>query len=549
VRHLNRPLEIKIGDTVDRGSYMHYETQGSVEGVSSWLCLTDRTLTVVFASSVASAWLGSHQAEGFRLSVLVPELADAVLRSKKSDFPIRCIIGLLDETRRSIPLVIHRLDGPIQGFLCCEDSRLTGAQSDFGGFDEVRFFVEDRSKVLDSWAMLGSLVPRCVHDLNNVFTGMLGHIAYLKAILPTNSVVFDSLTAIELGARKAGLMTRALDMVGQHRDDPIAEIDDAGIALRQILTLLKGIAPPSVSVVSQIPTLPFNGHLLGAVIERVILPFAIQCMHAVPRPSQLGVVIDELPPTAHMVGEALDHTSLPRYLQIVISASPLQAERTEYHNTVISPVASTDSESNYLADAICEAMPSLVPFFLLCSKAIKEVGGTFSVDGAVDAGITGRITLPFTPSGGIAGSYYEVTNQPSRPNVDRSPEVLPRGTEHILVMDDEESIRDVVVRSLQQLGYQVVSVASGHAAIAAFQSNEKGFDLVLLDMILPDVSGCEVFARIREIKPDAPVLVMSGYSPAGRVQGLLAAGRSSFIQKPFTISELAFRVRACLDLR
>jgi CheY-like chemotaxis protein len=528
---------------------MQYETLSRVEGVSSWLCLTDLTLTVVFASSVASGWLGSHQAEGVRLSVLVPELADAVLRSKKSDFPIRCNIGLLDETRRSISLIIHRLDGPIQGFLCCEDLRSSGAQSDCGVFDEVRHFAEDRSEVLDSWAMLGSLVPRGVHDLNNVFTGMLGHIAYLKAILPSDSAAFDSLSAIELGARKAGLMTRAFDVVGQHRNKPIAETDDAGIALRQILTLLEGIAPPSVSVVSQIPTRPFIGHSLGALVERVVLPFAMQCMHAVPRPSRLELVIDELPPTVQVVGEALDHALLPRYLQIVVNGSPLQAKTTEYLGTVISPVASIDSESSYLADSICEAMQSLAPFFLLCSKAIKEVGGGFSVDGAIEVGMTGRFTLPFTPSGGIAANSSDVSARPGRPNVDRSPEVLPRGTEHILVMDDEESIRDVVVRSLQQLGYQVVSVGSGRAAIAAFQSNENRFDLVLLDMILPDVSGCEVFARIREIKPDAPVLVMSGYSPAGRVQSLLAAGRSSFIQKPFTVSELAFRVRTCLDLR
>jgi CheY-like chemotaxis protein len=528
---------------------MQKETQRTVEGGSSWLCLTDRTLTVVFASSVASAWLGSHQAEGFRLSVLVPELADAVLGSKKSDFPIRCNIGLSDETRRSIPLIVHRLDGLIQGFLCFEEPRPTGGQSDFGSSDEVRYFSEDRSAELDSWAILGSLVPRGVHELNNMFTGIFGHIAYLKAILPPNSAAFESLAAIEVGARRAGLMTRALDMVGQHRDEPIAEEDDAGIALRQILSILEGIAPPSVSVVSRIPTRPFVGHSLGALIERVVLPFAIQCMHVVPRPSQLEVVIDELPPAVRLIGEALDQTSPQRYLQIVLSASPFAGGSTEYQSSVINSEVLADFESAYSGDEICEAMPSLVPFFLLCSKAIKEAGGAFSVNGSIKADITGRITLPFTPSGGMAESCYEVTNQLGHPNRDRTPEILPRGTEHILVMDDEESIRDVVVRSLQQLGYQVVSVASGREAIAAFQSNENRFDLVLLDMILPDVSGCEVFAKIREIKPDAPVLVMSGYSPAGRVQGLLAAGRSSFIQKPFTISELAFRVRACLDLR
>jgi CheY-like chemotaxis protein len=528
---------------------MQQEKPSAVDSGSSWLCLADRTLTVVFASSFASAWLGSHQAEGLRLSILVPELADAVLTSKKGDFPIRCVIGNSDETRRSISLTIHRLDGLIQGFLCCEDAKPTGALSDFESFDGVRYFAPNQNGVLDLWAILGSLVPRAVHDLNNLFTGMLGYIAYLKAILPDDTTAFESLVAIEAGARKAGGMTRALDIVGESRDEPIADMQDAGIALQQIVSLLEAMAPPSVSVVSEIPSRSFIGPSLASVVERIVLPFAIQCMHTVQRPSQIMVTIDELDMAPRLVGEGLNLTSERKYLQIVVSASPSAAGSTGCHNSPTSGLISAESDSEYSTHAVCEAIPSLAPFLLLCSKAVKKSGGAFSVCGSIEAGVTGRIRLPFAPSSGMDEDYSQVVGQLDRPNRERISEILPRGTEHILVMDDEESIRDVIARSLQQLGYKVVSVASGRAAISAFQSNENGFDLVLLDMILPDVSGSEVFARIREIKPDAPVLVMSGYSPAGRVQGLLAAGRSSFIQKPFTINELAFRIRACLDLR
>jgi CheY-like chemotaxis protein len=504
---------------------------------------------VVFASPFASAWLGGHQAEGLRLSVLVPELADAVLRSKKIDFPIRCNIGFSNETRRSISLIVHRIDGPIQGFLCCENTIPNESESDFGGSDNASFFDQNQNAIFESWAILGSLVPKGVHELNNVFTGLFGHIAYLKATITPDSAAFESLSAIEMGARKAGLITRALDVVGKDREEPLAEISDAGIALGQISKLLEAIAPPSVSIVSQIPIRPFVGHSLGSVVERVVLPFAMQCMNAVQRPSQLELIIDELPPTALMIEEVSDQTSFPRSLQIVVSAYPLSVGSTESPRALKNGVTSTDCVGGDYIGSICEDIPSLAPFFLLCSKALKETGGVFCVDGSIELGITGRFTLPFTPSDAIDENCYQVRGQLGRPDWDRTTEILPRGAERILVMDDEESIRDVIVRSLQQLGYQVVSVASGCAAIAAFQSNEEGFDLVLLDMILPDVSGSEVFAKIREIRPDAPVLLMSGFSPAGRVQGLLAAGRSSFIQKPFTISELAFRVRACLDLR
>jgi DNA-binding response OmpR family regulator len=113
-------------------------------------------------------------------------------------------------------------------------------------------------------------------------------------------------------------------------------------------------------------------------------------------------------------------------------------------------------------------------------------------------------------------------------------------------MDDDRAVRDVVLLGLEQLGYTVTAVDSGEAAIAACQSGVP-FDLVLLDMVLPNVTGDKVFSEIRSIHPYMKILVMSGFSRAARVEELLNAGRSVFLQKPFTMEELGARVRECLD--
>lgn len=492
----------------------------TVSGACPWLCLTDRTLRVLFASPRASAWLGSSSVMGIRLSLVVPELAEAVLSAAKDDFPIRCVIGGLFPAQQAIALNIYPLRGEVEGFLCCEERESLSIRPNTAGFSL------DSIESAMRWSVLGSVVPGYVHDVNNVLTGMFGHIALLKAAFSSDNAALESLSAIESGARKAGFMTRALDSIGREEEVAPSEPSEAHAALRQICALLAHIAPPSVTVVSDIPTYPFSGLSSAVVVGRSVLPFALSCMHSVERPSRLTITAEEVSVTGGVKWRDSQVQGVGDSLQIVIRAAPLAVD---------------DRNPSTVLPKTCSE-PSL---FRLYSAAIEEAGGTFCSDMFSDGSITGRITLPFRSSFRNEANFEE-NEQVSRLPDARSTEALPRGCERILVMDDEESIRDVIVRSLEQLGYQVTAVASGRAALKAFQSPDAGFDLVLLDMILPDVSGSEVFGRIREIQPDAPILVMSGYSPAGRVQDLLAAGRSSFIQKPFTISDLAFRVRACL---
>ena len=117
-----------------------------------------------------------------------------------------------------------------------------------------------------------------------------------------------------------------------------------------------------------------------------------------------------------------------------------------------------------------------------------------------------------------------------------------RGTGTILLIDDEEMILDVGCEMLEELGYTVLSALSGQEALNIFEKNSAEIDLVIMDMIMPGMSGGETFDRLRNISQDIKVLLSSGYSLNGQATKILRRGCDGFIQKPFNLTDLAEKI-------
>ncbi len=124
---------------------------------------------------------------------------------------------------------------------------------------------------------------------------------------------------------------------------------------------------------------------------------------------------------------------------------------------------------------------------------------------------------------------------------------LPHGTETILIVDDHESIWDFLIEALQNLGYSVILAENGLDAVEIYRENPKQIDLVLLDMIMPELNGYEAFKQIREIDPEAKVLLSSGFVGGEEVQELLDNGAKGFLAKPHRIPAIAAEIRRILD--
>jgi DNA-binding NtrC family response regulator len=128
-------------------------------------------------------------------------------------------------------------------------------------------------------------------------------------------------------------------------------------------------------------------------------------------------------------------------------------------------------------------------------------------------------------------------------------EDLLRGTETVLIVDDEDNILDVGKEMLTALGYEVMLAQGGKKALKVFNEHKDEIDLVILDLIMPEMAGGEVYDRIKEINPKAKALLSSGYNKDGQAAKVLERGCSGFIQKPFGMKDLSETVRAVLDNR
>jgi CheY-like chemotaxis protein len=160
----------------------------------------------------------------------------------------------------------------------------------------------------------------------------------------------------------------------------------------------------------------------------------------------------------------------------------------------------------------------------------------------------GFVTLRSAPGVGSTFSLFLPAMEGERagPTVPAPDGAIALGTGTILVVDDEEVVRRLASRILEECGYTVLTAANGEEGASIFGSLEGNVDLVLLDLMMPVLSGRETYYRLREIRPDVRVLLSSGFRDDLRVKELLAAGVVAFLDKPYTLESLARAVDAAL---
>jgi CheY-like chemotaxis protein len=167
---------------------------------------------------------------------------------------------------------------------------------------------------------------------------------------------------------------------------------------------------------------------------------------------------------------------------------------------------------------------------------IRNHGGHIKVDSQLGQGTTLHIYLP-------------VSNTATcRVDDDRSlsPDRSGQGT--VMMVDDEDMIIDVGAQLLERLGYHAILARSGREAVELFQKHRDQIDVVILDMIMPDMSGSQTFDQLVALQPNVKVILSSGYSLNGEASQILQRGCFAFIQKPYTIDNLARHLQTVLSM-
>ena len=117
----------------------------------------------------------------------------------------------------------------------------------------------------------------------------------------------------------------------------------------------------------------------------------------------------------------------------------------------------------------------------------------------------------------------------------------------VLLVDDDDLIIDVGKQMIEALGFHVIVAQNGREALARLSEESVPLDLIVLDLIMPDMGGGEAFDRIKEVRPDAKVLLSSGYSINGEARQIMDKGCDGFIQKPFSLKDLSDKINEILQ--
>jgi len=379
---------------------------------------------------------------------------------------------------------------------------------------------------------LGVLAGGVAHDFNNILVGILGNTELALSQLPPDSPARALLHNVATNAVRASDLTRQLlDYAGHRPFDHRGPVDPLRV-IRETLELVAPLLPRGAFVEVDLPDqLPALGCDRGQ-LQQVVMNLVINAADAL-----------ESRPGRVRVRASVRHLDRPEAIKLAPSDPP---EPGDFVEITVSDDGVGMDES--VASRVFE------PFFStkadgrgLGMSAVYGIarasGGSVDVESAPGRGTTVRVLMPTVP--GELGTTIVDTSRPPSVEADADPPSRIDATSvTVLLIDDDDDVRQVCELMLKMSGMRVVSCGSGAAGIEHITENPSRFDVVLLDMSMPEMGGEAVLRALRSIEPDLPAVLMSGFSAVNLHSVLSDLAVQGFVQKPFRPDQVVAAVRA-----
>ena len=363
---------------------------------------------------------------------------------------------------------------------------------------------------------IGSLAGGIAHDFNNILMAIQGYTSLMLHHLDSSHPHFGKLKGIEeLVGSGSGLTKQLLGFAsgGTYETKPT----DLNEIVKKTSTMFARTRR-EITVQSQYECDPCVVDADDGQIEQMLLNLYVNAWQAMPEGGSLVL--------------ATENVTLDRRFVRPYSAKPGKYAK-------ISVADSGVGMDEVTRDRIFE------PFFTTKKRSMGTGLGLSSVYNIVK-GHNGIITVASEKGCGATFCVYLPRSKKTVEKVEPVSQALLKGVETVLLVDDEETVVSVSKDMLEALGYSVLTAKSGQEAIVIFEKEYRNIDLVILDVIMPDMGGAETFEVIRKIDPSANVVLSSGYSLDGLASGIMERGCKAFIQKPFTINLLSQKLRDVL---
>lgn len=428
--------------------------------------------------------------------------------------------GLSEEI---IDLDISKGSG-VRGTIAMTMSAIRDSSGDITGFRGIARDVTEHKRLetqlLQAQKMeaIGTLAGGLAHDFNNLLMAIQGNISLLSLNPQASSLDPKRIENIEQCIRSGSELTRQLLGFARGGKYEVAPTDLNKLVLKT--SDMFGHAKKEISVHTELQDDLWSVEVDKGQIEQVLLNLYVNAWHAMPGGGQLLLKSENLHLDEAFVRA---YEAEPgRYVRISVTDTGVGMDEKTLQR-VFEPFFTTRDKSQGSGLGLTSAY-----------SIVRNHGGFISVYSEVGIGSTFNIYLPASDK--TVEECEETT-----------PGKIVTGTECVLLIDDEDMILEVGCEILEKLGYSVLKAGSGNEALQLFHEHKNDIDLVILDMIMPEIGGSEVFDRIRAEAPGVKVILSSGYSMNHDADDIMKRGCNGFIQKPFDIQTLSEKIRAVLD--
>ena len=366
---------------------------------------------------------------------------------------------------------------------------------------------------------IGTLAGGISHDFNNILQAIKGYTQILLLDKNRADQDYSNLKAIEKSSERAAQLVKQLLLFSRKAETERRPLD-LNREIEHAIEMLERTIPKMIEIVKK-PGRPLWMVDADPVqIEQIILNMGSNAADAMPEGGNLvletqNVVIDEF----YIQNNVEANTGHYVLLSISDTGIGISPETLEH---VYEPFFTTKGIGKGTGLGLASVY-----------GIVKSHGGFINCYSEAGKGTTFKIYLPAILQG------YDLDDMPSRV------ESLKGGTETILIVDDEEHIRDLAAKMLSRFGYQVLIAANGEEALEISSINSP--QLVILDLGMPGMGGYMCLRELLRIKPSAKILVASGYAINVQVKKTMEAGAKGFIAKPYQMIDLLDKVRAILD--
>ncbi|MFH1980297.1 MAG: PAS domain S-box protein [Pseudomonadota bacterium] len=364
---------------------------------------------------------------------------------------------------------------------------------------------------------LGTLAGGIAHDFNNLLMGIQGRISLMAEDLGDTDSHAEHIRAIEDHIQSATSLTTQLLGIARGGKYEVNPID-----LNELLVTSANMFGRTRKELRILTKTHGSSLVIEAdkrQIEQVFLNLFVNAWQAMPEGGELFL---ETSLVDLEKSDCEPHGIEPgSYARVSVTDTGIGMERA-IQKRIFDPFFTTKDKTRGTGLGLASAY-----------GIVKNHGGMMNVYSEIGHGSAFHIYLPKADKGALGEKATQ----------DR----LMKGSETILLVDDEEMILEVTHAMLQRLGYRVMMARSGMDAVEAVTRNGDAIDIVVLDLVLPGMDGGATFDQIRQICPQMPVILSSGYSIDGHAAEIMKRGCNGFIQKPFNLMALSIKIRKVLD--